>query len=349
MNKRLLAMAIAGVFAAPLAGQAGTVTTLTLPDITLSGGITGAYLNTSEGPSPQDAFVVNDALIDLKADAKDGVGFDLGIGSLSSSTLASRGELNDASTNSVAVQYGFVTLKPMDGLSLDVGKLITNIGYEVVPSYANANILHGLVFNRQPAYYNGARATYSVNGINVYAEANKNATGTGNPGWAVGANGTFGSVNAAVNFLDVIDQGTLIDVIASSTMGSTTVGINVDFINKADAIKTSGSDDNAYGVALYATMPLTDKFTLPVRLEYVNDGTSGIYNLDGNPDPQLLGGLDNSAWTLTVTPTYNFNNHMFVRGEVAYVMADKDGAYVDDDGAADDNAWTVGVQAGVRF
>jgi hypothetical protein len=367
MKKRFLAVAVAGAFATPFAAsQAGTVTTLTLPDIKVSGGITAAYVHTSENlatnpgiRSNQDAFEVNDALIDLKADAKTGgVGFDLGIGALAGSSLAHRQELNpignlstggvSSAEGGVAVQYGYVTVVPVDGLKLDAGLVPTNIGSEVAPSYANANILRGLIWSAQPVYYTAARATYSVGGLNLYAEANKHAfspfTGTaaGNTGDAFGVSGSFAHVNVAYTYFNLSNQGTMHDLLANTTVGSLQLGGEFHYMTKDDATKTPNTDDNAWALGLYATFPLADKFTLPARLEYVNDGTSGLYGLGG-------AGVDNKAWTLTVTPTYNFTDATFLRAEVAYVKTDKKGPYVDSDGNTKDNALTIGAQAGVRF
>jgi len=49
MKEKLISLAIAGVIAAPLAAQAGTLTTAN-QDITLSGGLAGGYVNNTDGP-----------------------------------------------------------------------------------------------------------------------------------------------------------------------------------------------------------------------------------------------------------------------------------------------------------
>jgi len=344
MKKKLITLAIAGAVATPFVAQAGS---LKVPnqDITLSGGITGAYLYNSD--TKRDAFTVPDALIDLATEAKPGgMAFDLGIGTLAGNSLASSfapltaiGSDTGGDPASVGVQYGWVSVLPMDGLKVDAGILATNVGYEVVPSYSNGNILRGLVWNYQPAYYTGARATYSTGGWNFYAEANKNA-GTGS---AIGANGSFGGLNAALNVFSTVNVKSIVDIILSGKVGSTTIAANIDYQSKAEAAKTTGTDDNAYGIALYATLPMGDKAILPVRLEYVSDGTSGLYGLGA-------AGASNTAMTFTITPTYNFSDSTFVRAELAYVSTDKKtAAYQDDKGVNTDSNLIVGLQGGVRF
>lgn len=349
MKTRLLSLA--GAVAIPFTAQAGS---LTVPnqDITLSGGITGAYLYNTD--SKRDAYAVTDALIDLSTPAKPGaVSFDVGLGALPMNNLASSaGPMatiggttdgnGDATAGSVAVQYGWISVMPIEGLKVDAGKLATNVGYEVAPSYADGNILRGLVWFNQPVYYNGARATYSMSGFNVYAEANKDAFGAG-AGSGFGINGSVANFNAALNVLSVVNSISIVDVILSTKLGGFDVAANVDYETKAKAAKTPGTDDNAYAAALYATFPMGAKASLPVRVEYVSDGTSGIYGLGA-------AGASNTAWTFTVTPTYNFSDSTFVRAELAMVSTDKKvGQFVDDKGAATDSNLIVGFQGGVRF
>lgn len=346
MKTNLISCAIAGVIAIPFSAHAGS---LTVPnqDITLSGGITGAYMYNAD-IKDKDAFVVTDALIDLSTETKPGgMGFVLGIGTLGQNHLASSdGPLtvigsDGEEAGSVGVQYGWVSVMPTDGLKIDAGKLATNVGYEAAPSYNDANILRGLVWFNQPVYYTGARATYSTGGINVYAEANKDAFGAG-PGSAIGINGSIGSVNAALNVANVVDTIRIVDIVLSTALGGINVAANIDYESKAEAAKSPGSDDDAYGIALYATFPLGEKASLPVRLEYVDDGTSGIYGFG-------TAGTANTAMTFTITPTYNFSDSTFVRAELAYVSTDEKSTYVDDKGVATDSNLIVGFQGGIRF
>jgi hypothetical protein len=353
MNKKLLTLAIAGAIATPFAAQAAGSLTAANQDITLSGGVAGGYVYNND--TGRDNITATDALVDLSSKAKTGgVGFDAGIGVLAGDSLATSGSpLGTATSGSnTALQYGWLDIMPTDGLSLQAGILATNVGYEVVPSYENANILRGLLWNNQPAYYQGIRATYSTGNMSAYVEGNKNATtcvtngASQCSGSGAGVSGSFGNVNAAVNFFDVANAGNMIDVIASTKMGGMTLAANFDFTQKAKVLKnlTPNADDNAYAIAFYATMPMGANASLPVRIEYVNDGTSGIYGLG---DPGTL--TKNNAYTVTITPTYNFSDSTFVRAEVAYVGTDKKTNYVDDKGAPTDSQTILGLQGGLMF
>lgn len=353
MNKKLISLAIAGAVSAPFAAQAGSLNVAN-QDITLSGGITGGYVYTSQGPK-QDAFIVPDALFDFSSDANNGVGFTAGVGRLMEHNIGPGSAASETGTGTnptFGLQYGWVTLKPVDNLTVDAGKLATNVGYEVSPSYENANMLLGLVWGAQPTYYTGARATYSMNGMSVYGEVSK----FGTPGAAIGASGDFGGMHGAINYYTRVDSKSIIDIIASGKVGGITVGANLDYTLLADSAKkvrvaangNTSVDDNALGLALYASIMPMDKVTLPVRIEYVDGGTSGIYVNTFNSTTGRY--VSNSAISFTVTPTYNFTDSTFVRAELAYVTTDKKGGgYVDDKGAADDTGWVIGGQAGVRF
>lgn len=337
------------------AAEAAGTLTVANQNISLSGGLTGAYLYTSENNGTgQDNFAVPDALIDLSSEAKTGgVGFTAGLGSLGYNSIGPGDSALATGAGGMDVVYGWVTVKPMDNLTVQAGDLATNVGYEVSPSYLDGNLLRGLVFNQQPTYYTGARVTYAVDNVSIYAEANKGAYlssyTTSNPGGGVGASTSVAGANVAVNFFTVTNTAKAVDIIVSGKAGAIDLAANIDYMMKADAIKkaTPNTDDSAVGLAIYASIPVMDKVTIPVRLEYVSDGTSGIYGLttvDGLGNP-----VSNSAITLTVTPTYHFSDSTFVRAELAYVSTDKKGPYVDDKSVATDSDLILGTQAGVLF
>lgn len=211
-----------------------------------------------------------------------------------------------------------------------------------------------MVWNAQPTYYTGARATYTTGGMSLYAEANKG------PVWAIGGSSSFGGVDVSASYYSVVNNNTILDIIASSKMGGMDVAVNFDYLSKAKTKKaadkaaattaglTGSVDDTAYGLALYATMPMSGNWTLPMRLEYVNDGTSGLYGLQYADTTNQL--TKNSAVTFTVTPTYNFSSSTFVRAELAYISTSKkDGTLSDDKGAATDSNIVVTAQGGVLF
>jgi hypothetical protein len=331
----------AGMAALAPVAQAGSIS-LAGQDITLSGGVTGGYFYaTDTGSTKQDTIVVSDFLTELSSAAKPGgVGFTAGLGVETQPTVY--GGQIASGTASYAFQYGWVSIVPVKNLEIDAGQLATNVGYEVAPTYANPNINLGLVWFGQPIYYPGVRASYSMGDMSVYAEVNKNTSYGAQTGAAFGASGNIGGVDALFSYFTNAGKVSIADFILSKTVGGIDLAVNADYQMKAEAAKTPGTDDAAYGIAFYATVPVMDKVTLPLRVEYVDDGTSGLYGLGG-------AGASNSAVSFTITPTYHFTDSTFVRAEVAYVTTDKKGVFFDDKGVPTDSNTSVAVQTGYLF
>jgi hypothetical protein len=344
------AATLLGLLIALPAAQAGSVTAGSA-DLTLSGGITGGYFRTTNiGQRDVDDYEVPDFLVELSTASDSAVGVTAAFGYLAMPYVGDGGvPANDPST--MNVQYGYVTVTAGAGVTVDAGILATMIGYEVAPTYANANVLLGAVWYEQPVYYKGVRATWTGKGFNVFAEANDDATLGGitdptDPNYCptcqgksavFGVNGSAGGFNYVVNFGNGFNNKDIMDFILSGKLGGIDTAVNLDY-QKWDNIPTTppNADDSAFGLALYATFPASSMVTVPVRVEFVSDGTSGLY-----------GGVD-SAYTLTVTPTYHSTENTFVRGEVAYIAASND-VFTDNSGAPQGTNASFNLQAGVTF
>ena len=339
-KKQSIAAGVALALAAATA-TAGSVNSASL-DLTLGGGLTGEYVvGSNVGASASDSITVSDFLVEASGSVADFLDVTAGYGALGQYSLASTTVPGSpASPVGIGLQYGWATLKPAAGLELQAGMLATNIGYEVAPTYANAHIQLGTVWNYQPVYYPGIRATYDAGTFSLYAEASKDSggfnTSRSNPNaQAVGISGELAGWSYAASYYNRINDMDTVDLILSGKLSGLDVAVNLDYHLLDDAAKTAGQDDTALAVALYASQDLGEGWSLPVRLEYLSDGTSTI-----------LGGVD-SAFTVTVTPTYR-KGPAFVRAEVAYVSASNK-VFTDDSGVAQDTKTTFAVQAGTTF
>jgi hypothetical protein len=107
------------------------------------------------------------------------------------------------------------------------------------------------------------------------------------------------------------------------------VAVNFDYQWLDDSAKSAGQDDNGFGVGLYV-IPSFGNIKLPIRLEYFDGGTSGIY--DGE-----------KGYSFTITPTYSFSDNYYVRAEFAYLNTDT--AMFDNK----DNRTTIALEAGFKF
>ena len=327
--KKVIGLAAAGLLAVGVS-NAGTLTVAN-SDIEMTGGVTAGYFYTTNiGSSNNDYFTVSTFAIDLTSKPSPMIGFTAGFGATTQPDLLDETQPPSAE---FGLEYGWVSIRPLEGLTVDAGQLLTNIGYELYHTYDNKNYTFGLVWFAQPVTYPGARVTYSVtDGIDVYAEY----TQDGRDSFALGSIGSIAGFNYAVSYFDYTASKNLVDVVLSTEVAGIELGTNIDYQWLDDTAKTPGNDDTAYGIAVYASAKF-DVFEIPVRIEYVNDGTSGIYSVAGD-----------DAWSFTITPTYKPSKNTYVRGEFAYVNTDGKG-FTDDEGNRKDNRTFVGVEAGFVF
>ncbi len=318
MKKALIAAILAvagGSFA-----QEKTITLKLSQPLELYGGFSAGYFyTTNEGSkNSQDKFQITNAIIGIKGEAGEDIklGFDLAIGGSLWATVFDGGQGDlayiDAANNElkegVGILWGYATLKPHKMLSIDAGVLTTNIGYELADTYSNPNVTFGAVWNSQPFIYPGVRVTLTpTEGVELYAEYNQESN---SDNYAVGVLGEISSVSYTFSYYDYKSDRNLIDVVLGYSIGNVDLGLNADYQWRDKTWKDNnpGKDDSAYGVAVYI-IPKFENLSVPVRLEYFDGGTSGIYTGD-------------KGYTVTVTPTFKPSENTFIRVEVAHVSTD---------------------------
>jgi len=220
-------------------------------------------------------------------------------------------------------QYGWLTVAPAEGITIEAGKLATRVGYEVAPSYGNAH----------------ATISYDASdSLGFYVEANNDELGTAKSASAVGVGGNVSGVDYSVSYYRHNGYKDLVDIIVATEIAGMPVAANIDY-HMLEEAPAPGADDTAYGVALYVT-PTIGAVEIPVRVEFLNDGTSGVYEHNGKD-------VD-SVRTFTITPTYRYTENSFVRAELSYVSSDNK-IFSDDKGVAEDTKTSFAVQAGFTF
>jgi hypothetical protein len=224
-----------------------------------------------------------------------------------------------ASTSSLSLlQQAYVTavLPVGDGLTVDVGKFVTHMGYEVIESKDNANYSRSFLFAYAiPYYHTGIRLCYPVmsnltaslhivNGWNSTLHINNSksigATLNYAPTSSTGIifNGMFGHENltpvedGARNVYDFVVNQTLSDKIS--------LGLNADYGEAG----TTGGLAMWKGAAVYGKYTVDTLSAIAVRAE--------VYD-----DP--IGYSTGTAGTLkevTLTLEHKLFNQMIVRGEL---------------------------------
>ncbi|MDH4275025.1 MAG: porin, partial [Gammaproteobacteria bacterium] len=300
------AIAIMSGMGVATAVSAGNLTSAT-GDITFSGGATAGYFyNTKTGSNKTDSIEVPDVSLNFSSDAKArGVGFNVVTGRSQTPTImqpspspAAAGALS-SSPEGFNVFVADFSVAPVANLTLNIGKLPTNIGYEIAPTFANPNVLLGAVWAMQPVTYPGARATYNLGAAQVYAEVNKDTSTNGTGASVLGVMTSLKGVNLTASYYNAYNGRNIVDVIASYSMDAISFAANIDYHTLDTSIQTAGNATKATGMAFYVT-PKMGKIALPVRVESLSDGTSGIYGVD-------------NGYSVTVTPTYSLSDSAFVR------------------------------------
>ncbi len=336
MKRELLLTAMLALAGSSLAQEKILTLRISQP-LEIYGGVSAGYFfTTNEGSKDaNDAFQLTNAILGLKGEVGEGVklGFDLAVGQSFQGTVDAPLSGSSAFTDTYGVIWGYITLKPIDRLSLDAGVLTTNVGYEVADTYSNPNILFGEVWWAQPFIYPGARATFDVaKNVSIYAEYNKQFNGDN---FAIGSLGEVGGISYGITYFDYNDTDltdkNLIDLVLGYSLGGIDLGLNFDYQWLDKHEKISGQDDSAYGLALYFT-PNLGNVSIPIRLEYFDSGTSNIY-------------LDEKGYTLTVTPTFKPTDNTFVRAELAYISTDNKVFK----GGTKDSKTTLSVELGFTF
>ncbi|MDQ7038049.1 MAG: outer membrane beta-barrel protein [Aquificota bacterium] len=308
-------------------------------DLSLYGSLTGAYFRTNN--PDQDRFNLTNSVIGISGETgKDiRVGFDLAVGSLLMPTVWDGGQGDpqrfDFTQKGIAREgfgflWGYLTVKPGGFVSVDFGIMPTNVGYEVANTYANPNITLGTTWFAQPVIYPAVRVTFSgIEGVDLYAEYNQEFD---LDNFTLGVLGELGGVSFALSYYDYKSFKNLVDLVLSYSLGKVDVGLNFDYQWLDDP--QAGQDESAFGLALYA-VPKFGRFSVPVRVEYFSEGTSGIYS----------GGNADKGYTLTITPTFKPAGNTFLRAEVAYISTD---GSVFENGTKDSRT-TLGVELGFTF
>lgn len=228
----------------------------------------------------------------------------------------------------------FVKLAPSDTFSIQAGKLPTLIGAETTFDFQNPNIERGLLWNQESAVSQGVQANYTMGPL-ALSFAVTDGFYSGHLDWLSGSAAytinssnvvTFvGGANTQTNGINTIatpatlNSEQIYNLIYAYTSGPWTVNpyLQYTYVPKNTTLGIT-HDASTYGGAVLATYNLEPEMgvtgvSLPVRLEYIKSTGSAS---DGSPN--LMYGPGSSAWSVTVTPTYQ-HNIFFARAELSYV------------------------------
>jgi hypothetical protein len=230
----------------------------------------------------------------------------------------------------------FVKIAPTDTFSISAGKLPTLIGAEYTFTFENMNIERELLWNQENAVNRGVQANYTA-GPFAFALSLNDGFYSNNYSWLWGS-ATY-TLDTANSF-SFVGGGNLSRSTKSTLV--TPVFLNNEeiynwiytynaapwtitpYFQYTNVPKFPGigafQSASTYGGAILANYSFPDGsmlpgVSLPVRLEYITS-TGSV----GKGAPNLIYGPGSDAWSITFTPTYQYDKY-FVRAEFSYVEA----------------------------
>ena len=221
---------------------------------------------------------------------------------------------------------GYLKFVPNSSFSLQAGKLPTLFGAEYTFTFENMNVERGLLWNQENAVNRGVQANYTTGpwalslSWNDGFYSNRYNWLSGSAAYTIGpsdsvtfvAGGNVGST-AYNSFATPLAQNNsdIYNIIYTHTSGPWTVTPYLQYTyvpeNAAIGIASTAS---TYSAAVLAKYSFDSNLSLAGRAEYINS-TGGT---------NLLYGPGSNAWSLTVTPTYQYKMY-FGRVDGSYVHA----------------------------
>ena len=317
----------------------------TFPGLQLGGGISAGFFYASNpGKDVSDnEFLLSNFLVELSSKDSDlPVGFVGAFGETSTPSLLSTPENN----TDFDIEYASLTLKPMSDVSLKVGLLKPNAGFEDTYTFNNNNVLLGALASQQPYNAYGARLDYDIKGFCLNAgyykrrldqdEYDDNGSTPGDS-WEVGVCGSVMDNKFSIYHYHLEAERNLTGAVIERTVKNVHLAVNIDYWNREADKSTLYGSRSSLGGAFYIA-PQFGHFLIPLRLEYIDQGESRIY-ID-NADAKHI-------YAVTISPTYRFRENAYIRVESAYVYADN--AFADKNGNSKNSRICFAAEIGYLF
>ncbi len=332
--KTLAAVAAAFAVSAPVFADSklNLDDVLTASGITVSGRVEAGYdiANTkatpTSVPSPEfayfnkgDSFVFHQAALNIVKAPVSGVG-----GAITVIAGDDAKALTNSLTGSdVYLLQGYVSYAT-GALTVIGGRFLTLAGVEVIDPSANFNASRGIVFNTQPFFHTGVRATYKVsealsltgglvNSVNGPGAIDTNHMKTLELNATLVAGILTNSLTAYVGKevpQKSVGTSLTIDYVGTLAVSpALTLAVNGDYYNYDDSAVAGSKTKNGYAVAGYANYKLDAVNRVALRAEYVDgkdNAVAGGLATTAGPSGVLPKSLTSYTLTLGHALTSNF-------------------------------------------
>ena len=233
-----------------------------------------------------------------------------------------------------SVPMAFIKLAPNDAFSIQAGKLAGLIGVENNFSFQNMNIERGLLWNQEPFIGRGAQLNYTAGLLALSFALNRGFYPNAFTWWSGSLTYTIDGANsylsvAGSNHARAIagtaanrfyqNNESLFNVVYTFNSAPWSVTPYVQYTNvPANPSIGAFNPASTLGGAILINYSFGDAsplagFSLPLRFEYISS-TGSL----ANGAPNLLYGPVSNAWSVTVTPTFQYKI-FFARAELSHV------------------------------
>jgi hypothetical protein len=313
----------------------------TLSAIKVGGGISAGYFYASNPGvnASESEFLLSNFIMELSSrDETQPVSFVGALGQTSTPSLLGTPEKNE----DFDIEYASLTLKPIADVSLEMGLLMPDSGFENTYTFNNKNVILGAIASQQPYNAYGARVSYDVNGISLwggYYKGRLDEEEYTSPDytWEIGFNGSIADNDFSIYNYHIAGQRNLTGAVIERTIGDIDLAFNIDYWTWDGEVKNLYESKSSIGGAIYIC-PNFGSLSIPVRLEYINQDKSQIY-IESPTVKQI--------YAATVSPTWHFNENIYLRAESTYIKAD--GAFADKEGQNKDNRINLAIELGFLF
>jgi hypothetical protein len=312
-----------------------------LSGLKLSGGISAGYFFASNPgvDASGNEFLLSNFLVEISSkDDTQPIGFTGAFGQTSTPSLLGTPEKNE----DFDIEYASLSLKPLQNMGIEMGLLQPNSGFECTYTFNNKNVILGALASQQPYNAYGVRVSYDVSGVSLWGGYYKNRLddeeySSPDYAWEIGLCGSIADNDFSIYNYHIEGQRNLLGAVLERTIKNIDLAFNIDYWTWDDKVKDLYGSRSSIGGAVYIS-PNFGNFSLPVRLEYINQKASEIY---------IESAGVKKIYATTISPTWHFTDKSYIRAESAYVKAD--GAFADKNGNIRDNRTNIAIELGYLF
>jgi hypothetical protein len=235
------------------------------------------------------------------------------------------------SNNFGPVPQAYVKIAPTPNFSIEAGKLPTLIGDEYTFSIQNMNIQRGLLWGQEPAVSQGVQVNYTMGPLALSASFNDGLysgdwnTISGAATWTINSANVLAFSASIPTSKDYRNAGAtfalqnnqdIYNLIYTYTSGPWVISPYIQYQHVPTLPGLGTTSTSVWAGAILAKYAFDSNFSLAARGEYIDENGSAA-KLSADP---LGYGIGSDAWTLTLTPTYQYNI-FFLRAEASYIHA----------------------------